>query len=481
MMRIRFHWVLIVAIVAATAFWKCGPGLGSANAAVAIDSPPTIFLAPVVNSGVGYSREEVWAKKKIRFVDRLALDFEVPVESVAFRCGDTTVKASEASIPQALLDCSGGGYWEVHAPNKGGSIYIETSLAKSRLEGGEFAVGFRPGLRVGVRDTKGRPLLSAPSVHYSIMDSAEFAEIKLQSMNSPKDELWARGSLDQLLGACENRIDGFEVIPLELESSEQIHVLDSGGVMLIWASAEGYNQAWREVLVSPGKVTDLELLLQPRPVVFGKVFDSNSEPIPYSRLFITVSFGENQRPDISSADNNRGVAIISGGLPGAMQRTARLRTKTDEEGFYSVKVPRGEYYGASLRKDESFGFSRTTEIDFGQLDRIELNLELQDSDSSPAGYYLEVIDQAGRPVRGAEIGLAIVDDLDWIRDFPKVVSDERGKAFYPWVSAGTRVSPIVSLNGEDIRKGVSYLTLNTGHTTIEVFVSPPEPHSEVEE
>lgn len=416
------------------------------------------------------SRKGLELDSSIQFVDRLDPSLPIPAEAVSFHFEGGSVEAiNPSALVEALETHPHDGRWQIIVPSLGRETVLATPVAESGTSiPGTYSLPFRSGMKLDIRDTHGQSTEGKVHARTYILEREGFHLARETGDNLVPDGLWGTYSFDSLLAKF--RSNGLEYVYQEFVSSDQeeIYLLEDFGVLLVSASAGGFGHNWVETSLAPGIVTEVQILLPQRPLVFGTARESNGHPLSNELIFIGVSFGSTEAPDISEFDSGEGTSLVAGGLPGSMRRMARLGVRTDDYGQYSIRVPRGEYYSVSGRDKVSYGFSRTSQLDFGQLDRIQLDLDLLSAADFDTPYYLILKDENGTPIEGADIGLGIVDDLDFARHFPVVRTDSSGKASFPWIEEGTLVNPYIHIQGKRVRKGGPYLTLQPGFTTIVV-------------
>ena len=387
---------------------------------------------------------------EIEFIDILDNTILIPSSLVSLEIDgelQETFTIEELNEERAKEDST--AFWVVMAPVGSGSGEVRTSLAKSSTQvQDQFAVSCHAGIRPTLIDSHGDLVSTLVSLSYCVLDPNVYMVIREEAANPKNETIWSVNSSERLIEAYQEISGDLEVHSVRNDSDEFDRIiLDKAGVLVTWASSFGMGGDWIATEVFPGEMTDIALRLRQRPRVEGFVYGTDGLPEPDATISIIVSFGTVPNPDLGSGDVGRGMGVAAAGQRGAMNRIGRLGVRANSEGWFSLVVPRGEYYAVEAILGPSYGFSRTMDIDFGQKDTVILDVHLIGGELPPDEdqFVVRVTDEVGNPIEGVSVLLVVVDDLLWMRQFLSVISDTNGIAPYPWIPAGTTVTPFLSL------------------------------------
>jgi len=213
-----------------------------------------------------------------------------------------------------------------------------------------------------------------------------------------------------------------------------------GGVMALLRSySPDYGLQYSFAELSPGEEIEVRVALSLRPRLVGQLIDQDGNGVPRAPIAALVSLGMHfSEVEFYGGRELGGLATF--GQPGNYYRRVDIPTKTDRLGFFSVRVPRGEAYAINCAVGESYAFASMSGPFSDTEETIRLHPQLKPSNLRE-GVPIRVLDDDGNAVAGVFIELSIADDFPWYRMLPILETDSEGWAGFPWIGAGTAVSP----------------------------------------
>lgn len=236
-------------------------------------------------------------------------------------------------------------------------------------------------------------------------------------------------------------LDWTELILDQNGESEMLLYFNGTCLIRAFSPESGVRYSWVEIL--PGQETFSQIRLEFRPLLIGQLTDEHGASVPHQPVVGIVSLGPYfEQVDWLGSREQGGVATF--GQPGNYQRRFSLQSTTDSNGFFSIRLPRGEGYAINCTVGASFAFDYLMGPFSGIEETIRLTPQLKPTNLTE-GVQVRVITEQGDSAAGVFVELAIADDFPWFRTLPIVQTNGEGWAGFPWIGEGTTVAQAVFL------------------------------------
>ncbi len=208
----------------------------------------------------------------------------------------------------------------------------------------------------------------------------------------------------------------------------------SGPVVAGWVDRSGCSSFVEAVLI-PGEVTVVRIPFQPRPLLRGRLIDWEGNPVPHGVLSLSTALDLHDY-DLSPSDPHGTILYVREQFP---HHTARRDVRTDEEGRFSFRVPRGTGYAIETRALGSYSFWSCDHVSLLVTGGEEILLELADpaEERWPTVTFLS---QDGSPMASGRIAYAVPGDVPFFRQHAEKVSlDQEGAIRLVGLEPGTQL------------------------------------------
>lgn len=201
------------------------------------------------------------------------------------------------------------------------------------------------------------------------------------------------------------------------------------GEVLIEAWSPGYSTANAWVDVVPGEVVDLSQILRPQPVICGYVVGSDGATIPEVDVTVGTVHSSHAAGMSGFEREERGFSLVYVGRGAEGFGGSKRTVRTDKNGWYSMRMPEGSAFSASVQTEVGFGFSSTDVAAVLPDEKIRLDVEVVDYPNG--GQEILVVDPDGIPVSDVRVRASIRGDAKWQRQFPELISNSEGVVVFP--------------------------------------------------
>lgn len=212
----------------------------------------------------------------------------------------------------------------------------------------------------------------------------------------------------------------------------------AGAFVVLWTDRRG-NQAIAPVVLTPGQESYVTLHYSPRPVISGRLLDWNGDPVPHGQIKTIIQLDLAnydflpQDPHAFGAINSDTVGLV---------HTIDQRYKADAEGRFSLTVPRGCAYALQSFEKGSYAYWSTVESGHVVEDQIQVDLVL-----APPGDHASLLvtlqDPTGAPIADAEVFVALVEDLPFMRQWPEQKTSADGTTAFAGLEPGQHLAVVV--------------------------------------
>lgn len=208
------------------------------------------------------------------------------------------------------------------------------------------------------------------------------------------------------------------------------------GLISTWSESTGVAFEFVEAL--PGQRVRARIAPVGRPIIRGRILDWRQNPVPGAKVSVSTVL-DNDNFDFTSHDNGAGMGILVGGPKDNYTRTTKSRVFTDDGGCFLTTVPRGGAFSVEVNHHGAYAFTTKNAPMLSNADEWEVTLVL--SEPIPEnGITIEVRNWLGQPLAHALVGLDIVDDFPYFRQFPqKEPVDATGSVVFYGIPIGSRV------------------------------------------
>lgn len=204
----------------------------------------------------------------------------------------------------------------------------------------------------------------------------------------------------------------------------------AGDFVVLWVDHLG-NQAFGEVTLVRGERSELDLLYQPRPVLEGRLLDWHGAPVPNERIKVIVSL------DLSNYDympmDPHAFGAIRTDAEGWFH-TIQLSYTTDSDGEFSCTTPKGSEYAIQSFALGSYAFWSSMDSGVYPADGVKLELHLLNPELAQRRIW--VTSAQGGTLDGAEVLFGLVDDLPFMRSWPRQKADVGGVVSFAGLESG---------------------------------------------
>jgi len=220
----------------------------------------------------------------------------------------------------------------------------------------------------------------------------------------------------------------------------------AGDFVVLWVDNVG-NQAIGEVRLVRGERSELVLPYQSRPVIKGTLLDWNGNPIPNERIKVIVSLNL-QNYDYMPMDPHAFGAIRTDAE--GWFHTIQLSYTTDAAGDFSCVTPRGSEYAIQSFALGSYVFWNTIQSGLYPSEGVKLEIQLMKPELAQTRVFIK--SATGVALEGMEVICGLVDDLPFMRSWPRQSADAEGIVSYAGLEPGRPATFLVK--HPSLRSGV---------------------------
>jgi len=196
--------------------------------------------------------------------------------------------------------------------------------------------------------------------------------------------------------------------------------------------------AYAPTTLTPGVEIEVFVDLVLRPLLTGVLLDWNGAPVPDEEVTFSSAL-DMLDWDFSPRD---AAGVVALRVDGVLYQVTKNSAKTDADGRFSMRVPRGRDYCVESNAKGGHAFWNTRDAGIVVTDGAEIELRLTNPESESAILF-SVLRPDGLPFAGVDAVVAVGNDLPFIRQFPKKPTDSEGKVRFLGLDPGELCSLII--------------------------------------
>lgn len=246
--------------------------------------------------------------------------------------------------------------------------------------------------------------------------------------------------------------------------SSSIPIAASGKYIAGWLDQSG-NSSYVEIELRPGLRTEAVLQFIHRPLIQGILVDWNNVPVGNEQVSLTTAL-DLKDYDLTAADRHATIMYVRKGVP---YHSAHIKTLTDMDGRFAMRMPSGTDYAIESHAKGGYVFWNTRENGPLQIDNeIVLRLEEPTEESQLT---VTFSDSEGAPITKGQVNLSVPGDLPFFRQWPdRAPLNDKGEVKAMGFEPGTDIAVILFQDGLKGGVYVPQYTVVPTSNRLDIFV-----------
>lgn len=224
------------------------------------------------------------------------------------------------------------------------------------------------------------------------------------------------------------------IIRCEEESIPPINLAASGDYVAGIILSDG-SSAFEPITLVPGNESSVFLNLLLRPLLAGVLLDWHQQPVPDATVIFTTCMN-NADYDLTPNDPH---GLLGIRREGVVYECAKRGVKTDANGRFEMRVPRGTAYALESNALGSRAFWNSRDAGVVLSDGVEVRLQLEDPYLGRS-VQLTVLRADGSPFSGAKCTVSIGSDIPFMRQWLPVELGQEGRCEFFGLKPGDTIT-----------------------------------------